>query len=579
MEGVVDRECGSNEATKQGSGRWGRDEVAKRVLAFKTHGDNGISQREFCKIDGISRATLQGWLDREASLTASPEAVAFFECPAGLAHLHRVQVACALCNNMLSPAGVRIICLFLELSGLNAFIASSYGAQYNYIKELHTKLDEYSKEQRDKGTEHLKQVKSELPFLLKQIILLMDENFHEGPCLVATDAASNFIFTEQHSEARDEAAWTEAMRTGLADLPVQVVAANTDEAKALKAYTTKTLDVPHLCELFHVQQEVTKGTSASLARRERDSQKALDQAIEKKGKVYARWESIPADSGESYVEGPVLQQALEGLEADVEQARQALQEASSQRQQMREAVRELSSNYHPYDLETGHCRSQEQVEAGLTGAFDKMERVASEAGLAERFGKSLKKARRLLESMVATVAFFHCLVAARLHALKLDPKVEELVANILIPMEYLNLAAGRCSQAEGRHQFLETVRQMGERLAADALWTALPESYQRDLLLFSRESAHLFVRSTSAVEGRNGQLSLHHHGSHHLSKAKLTALTVVHNYFLLRGDGTTASERFFGRAPDDMFQWLLEHMPLPSRPAKPRSHHPWRQAA
>lgn len=47
------------------------------------------------------------------------------------------------------------------------------------------------------------------------------------------------------------------------------------------------------------------------------------------------------------------------------------------------------------------------------------------------------------------------------------------------------------------------------------------------------------------MEGRNGQLSLHHHGKHHLSERKLSALTAMHNYFIRRPDGTTAAERFF----------------------------------
>ena len=43
------------------------------------------------------------------------------------------------------------------------------------------------------------------------------------------------------------------------------------------------------------------------------------------------------------------------------------------------------------------------------------------------------------------------------------------------------------------------------------------------------ECASLFHRSSSCVEGRNGQLSLRHHGLHRLSNRKLAALTAVHN--------------------------------------------------
>ena len=82
------------------------------------------------------------------------------------------------------------------------------------------------------------------------------------------------------------------------------------------------------------------------------------------------------------------------------------------------------------------------------------------------------------------------------------------------------------------------------------------------------EGVSRFVRSSSCVEGRNGQLSLHHHGCHALSPGKLKALTVLHNYFIERDDGSTAAERFFGQKPADLFAWLLERFPDPPRPAK-----------
>ena len=88
----------------------------------------------------------------------------------------------------------------------------------------------------------------------------------------------------------------------------------------------------------------------------------------------------------------------------------------------------------------------------------------------------------------------------------------------------------------------------------------------------ARPCATWFQRSSSCVEGRNGQLELRHHSLHRLSPRKRAALTVIHNYWLKRADGTTAAERFFGAKPADLFAWLLECQPLPARPARRRSH-------
>ena len=72
------------------------------------------------------------------------------------------------------------------------------------------------------------------------------------------------------------------------------------------------------------------------------------------------------------------------------------------------------------------------------------------------------------------------------------------------------------------------------------------------------------------MEGRNGYLSLRHHSSHRLSKRKLGALTVIHNYFIRRADETTAAQRFFHSKHNDLFEYLLNNLDISARPAKVR---------
>ena len=100
--------------------------------------------------------------------------------------------------------------------------------------------------------------------------------------------------------------------------------------------------------------------------------------------------------------------------------------------------------------------------------------------------------------------------------------------------------------------------------------SSLPEEEKREVEEAARETAGLFQRSSSCVEGRNGRLSLQHHGHSRVSERRLKALTVIHNYMVKRSDGTTAAERFFGQKPRDVFTWLLERMPDLPRPAPKR---------
>src|SRR5205823_4854616 len=98
----------------------------------------------------------------------------------------------------------------------------------------------------------------------------------------------------------------------------------------------------------------------------------------------------------------------------------------------------------------------------------------------------------------------------------------------------------------------------------------LNAAVKKEVEAVARACAGLFQRSSSCVEGRNGRLSLFHHGQTRLSEKRLQALSAVHNYVVRREDGTTAAERFFGHKQRDAFSWLLERLPELPRPAAKR---------
>ena len=121
----------------------------------------------------------------------------------------------------------------------------------------------------------------------------------------------------------------------------------------------------------------------------------------------------------------------------------------------------------------------------------------------------------------------------------------------------------------------QTLRQKSEDILQKVNGEASPlrqlcQEERRLLQKVAITCAGLFQRSSSCVEGRNGQLSLRYHNLHRISERRLAALTAIHNYFLKRSDGTTAAERFFGSSHQELFDYLLLAMPAPARPAKKR---------
>ena len=62
-----------------------------------------------------------------------------------------------------------------------------------------------------------------------------------------------------------------------------------------------------------------------------------------------------------------------------------------------------------------------------------------------------------------------------------------------------------------------------------------------------------------------------------VTKNRLAAMTVIHNYDLRRADGTTAAQRLFGSPFPNLFDWLLGQMgelPLPRMSRQRIIHNP-----
>jgi len=217
--------------------------------------------------------------------------------------------------------------------------------------------------------------------------------------------------------------------------------------------------------------------------------------------------------------------------------------------------------------------TDEEVERRLSGHFDRLDAVARDAGLSAQARDKLAKARRVLPAMVRTVTFFWTTVAAWLAEVpwpwpaERTAQVTAWLREQLLPGLYLQRLAAQASTAADRQRLRDLAAEVLDRARSpDGVWGTLSEPERQLVQAQARRCADLFQRSSSCVEGHNGQLSLRHHALHRLTARKLGASRVLHNFLVQRPDGTTAAERFFGAGPRPLFTWLVSHLPLPARP-------------
>lgn len=536
--------------------RWPRAEVAQAHDHFSQ--PEPQSQRQYAQHAGIPRSTLDYWLRRddpaEADPQLHPDLVAFLRCSVGEAFLRRIVLSALTTFCLQGACGLRLLSAFLRQTQLDRFVACSRGALHPLLIHLESDLAAF----RDQHQPHLSQQMQP-----RCITVVADENFH-GPdnCLVAIEPVSNFILVECYAPRRDADTWQRAIREGIKDVPVEVVQLTSDQATGLLCCAEKGLQVAHSPDLFHGQRDLLKPLLLPLTRPICEAQKELQKAAGLTERL-----DVPDDQPQTDDELFLLIEAVRQQMA----AEQRLEGLSQRKEQAVEQVRGIGDDYHPFDRHTGSPVTAQQVSARLGGHLDRLGEVVRQAGLGHRASEAVCRCRGWVGLLVGCVGWFWGLAQARVEDLGLTVEQERLVYEKLLPGHYWQAAGGRARTSQERERLTQMAAKLvGQAWAAGGALSELSEEERGRVQQVARETAGLFSRSSSCVEGRNGRLSLQHHGHSRVSQRRLVALTVMHNYLVERPDGTTAAQRFFGQKPPDLFAWLLGRLPDLPRPAKKR---------
>ena len=556
-------QCIDQTAPPPGPFRWDGPTILQARDAFQ-HSDHG-SQRQYAHDHGIPRATLGFWLrhERADDPDLEPEVYTFFRSGVGHHFLRRLILALFLVFLFGGACGLRRLSDFLHRTRLNRFVASSTGALHELSKTLEVDLGDFADEERPRlaeGMEH------------RHIALIPDENFHGGHvCLVAAEAASNFLFVEQYASNRDAETWTTAIEQSTAGLPVTVLLLCSDQAKAIIACAHNELGAHHLPELFHGQRDLCRPLMGPLERQKESAQKELHQAqalLERCLAEESRADARPERQGcpKDYA------RLIASSQTQVKRCTRKVEQCEQNQEKAHQAVRGLADDYHPFDSVTGAAVEQAAMAKRLEQRMQTLEQVARQAELGGKAQESLAKGRQWVQKLVAGIAWFWTVVRVCVEERGLSQEVEQVIYEKLLPGLYGQKAARLGRTVEERQQKADLAeRLLREAWAADGVLSRLTKEEQEEVRRVSKEMVGLFARSSSCVEGRNGRLALFHHGQTRLSAGRLKALTVIHNYLTERADGTTAAERFFGKKPRDLFDWLHQRLPDLPRPAAKRN--------
>jgi hypothetical protein len=485
------------------SPRWDRTRRAHLFDQYLALQAQGLSLRQAATTLEVPRSTLQAWRAHQESLDEHPIVVAFFQSAPGLAFLHRLVLGIHLVCTEVGACGIRLVCLLLTLTGLDRFVAASYGTQQQVNRQVEEAIVTYRHEESAR-------LAQDMP--AKDITLAKDETFTGGLCLVAADPKSNYIVLEQAAHARDQDTWNTLMEKALAGLNCQVIQSTSDEAPGLLAYVEHHLGAHHSPDLFHVQHELVKAVCGPMAIKQRAAAKAASKAQERLEHVQGHLQGT-GDAPHQRGPGrpPPAAVSLEQLAQDAQAARQEFERLSAQREQVTQSIRTIAQAYHFVDLERGVRRNGRLIAADIRQQMDTLRDVAQHEGLSQACLERIEKAERVVPKMQATIEFVSGYVHKQVRQLDLSPPVSYALHAHLIPSFYLERVAQTRTVQAG-----EPLRELAERLRMPlcepgGALAELSEVEQSALQQQAKELAEVFQRSSSHVEGRNGYLSLRNH--------------------------------------------------------------------
>jgi len=433
--------------------RWDRFERADLFEQYRELCTQGISERQAAKELKVPRTTLQAWRMWHDGLDICPDVAEFFQNGPGLAFFHRIVIRFPLVCVEVGACGIRLVCLFLHLTGLDRFVAASYGAQQQVNVHIEQAIVDYDQ------TETPRLAKA-MPH--KDLTVTQDETFTGGLCLITMDPESNFIILEQLAQARDQTAWNECMAPALAQFNCRVIQSTSDEAPGLLAYVAHYLEAHHSPGLFHVQHELVKAVSGPMATKERAASQAVTDATEQ----LERLQSAPQSAGEEPAKRrsgrpPKHPMSLEQAEQALDTARREHTRLCEQRAQVQGSIRGIGHDYHCVDLERGVRRNGQLIPSDIQGHIEQIRSVAQHEGLSQSCLGRLDKAERVVPKMQATIEFVSGYVRQQVAQLDVPPSVSFAMHAKLIPSYYLDRVAQTRSVSDG-----DPLRELAERLRA-----------------------------------------------------------------------------------------------------------------
>ena len=498
-----------------------------------------LSIRKIAKDTGIPKSSVHRRITAMIRRVIYPESH-FWESEEGVLWLKRFILVLIIQLMIRREVGAPTISQLLNLLHLQNHIATSPDTLEKMCKEVEGIIVEYGQQQKEQN----KEVGVEK---VLELILGNDELFFNNhPLLLSMELRSGFIFLEKKCEDRTYDTWLEELKKVL-PAGSKVISTVSDKAAALLKLASDGLGVLAIADLFHAIWGISKKLGAAFGRLKTKAAKSL-----------------------AVIELAVTISTKTPQRIDLEQNREALIQQQSDyelitqaQKKYQEEMRGVVLQVHPFKI-SGGTQSSESAEEEIRNRLAVLTALSEEWKIAG--GKeAILKFECQTHSICSIIDMWWTLFRAKLKELYLSLQEEDWLINVLLPAVYWKVQLLKTDSKKIANSYREALRIALENLQEHPFTGQVGKKY-KELENWCRKMVEYFQRTSSAVEGRNGQLSQSYHCGRGLSSQRVKVLTILHNYDHQGVYGVTPAEHLFGRAPPNLFEYILrrfERLPKP----------------
>jgi len=471
----------------------------------------------------------------------------FFESEAGQLWLIRLVIACIFVFGNTASVGSERISLFFSLISISAFS----GLSRSSVAKLEDQVDDLILIFKKHYDDQIKDKAHDL-----KIMPGGDETFFKNMLLlVCMDLKSSFIFIEEPVTNRDHATWEKYSLPWLSKFK-WLKCFLSDKAKALLKLAETSLDAIRIPDLFHMMNDTSTVMKYSFARMAKSTKKSMSQVKQ------------------------LIEKGVDAAKNKALLAKLSLEINAILRDQTiyQKNLRKLSTSLHPFGILSTNKQTSHEVESKMQSSLDIIKKIKEQHNIKDS-SKKLDRVSRQIPDSAKLIDQWWDWVNASLEPSDVSPEMKSWLTEYLLPFIYWQRQIKKTRSKKIKRFYKLSASFARKKLLLHYMTVHLFANKSEKTLWtqWAHSMVNLFVRSTSAIEGRNSWLSQIYFNGRGLSKKRILSQTAIRNYYIKRSDGTTACERLSKIKPEDLFEFIVgnfQSFPQPRRRKHQKSSDP-----